>query len=128
MVTDEVFFEYLERLSISAQRTEANNSDGEEEQGAAGGDPRGRANTTADMSELRISDEEKQFGWAHKASLVDHLVRFQGYPDPESACAQVDAMAIIETRSVTSCTICLNEEVAAGDGVVLKDCLHIFCK
>jgi len=46
----------------------------------------------------------------------------------EEALSHVDAEPILENAKPISCSICLESEIPPGQGVILKDCYHQFCK
>lgn len=116
MVSEDVYSQYLERvISLRNSGSDINY----EAKGAAAG-PNQPGN-------LQLSKEEMEYGWAHKLLFIDELVHRQGLSPKQAEC-HVEKLAVLETKATISCVICMDDEVAAGDGAVLKECFHMFCK
>lgn len=112
MVSEEVFGHYLERIATS---------------GNSGSDVTSKVAGPNKPGKLQLSKEEKEYGWAHKLLFINELVHRQGL-SPKKAESHVEKLAILETKATISCSICMDDEIAAGDGAVLKECFHMFCK
>ncbi|CAL8103410.1 unnamed protein product [Orchesella dallaii] len=66
------------------------------------------------------------YGWSHVASLFKQLMA-EGMSYHE-ATDYVDSMPILENVRPISCAICMEDEIQVGQGVILKECFHHFCK
>lgn len=75
---------------------------------------------------VNLTPEERNSGWSHKVSQIDRLVR--NGMSSEAALQHIDNLPILENASLLACSTCLEPEIGIGDGVILKDCLHVFCK
>lgn len=86
-----------------------------------------RTSGSVKFAELNLSMEEKESGWAHKASFIDEQVR-RWKMSQEEAFEYLENITLLENRAIISCPICLDDDVPPAAGIVLKDCLHMFCK
>lgn len=81
---------------------------------------------TEKMPPIAIEDADKMFGWAHKLATVQELIT--GGESEAQALEAVEALPFLTTKFPIECSICLDSEVKATDGVVLKQCFHMFCR
>ncbi|CAL8104331.1 unnamed protein product [Orchesella dallaii] len=89
-----------------------------------------RAVVLPHASELGGGKEERVVGWHHVESLeslIIELTKSWGMSRQE-ALDYVDSLPILENWKHISCTICLEQNIPVGKGVILKGCFHQFCK
>lgn len=125
MASKEILAEYTDRIS-SFVRLRPSLHSGEET--GKDSSPSIAESTTKAPSPPQNLKLNMNSGRVHKATIIDHLIKFGNLEDASAAGNYVDQQPILETIAVTSCAICGKRDIAAGDGVILKECLHIFCK
>lgn len=119
MVPEEVFANYLERI---CNRIHEDDDDDDDDIHSDITDDEDR-----DQSRLGLTEEDKQYGWAHKLMTLDEIVKSKGCTRKKAE-EDLEKLLIWETQAVISCSICMDDEVAPGQGVVIKECFHMFCK
>ncbi|ODM93700.1 RanBP-type and C3HC4-type zinc finger-containing protein 1 [Orchesella cincta] len=125
MVPDDVYEDYICRLSnenIWEQDDEDNSL-----MGAASLEYQRSRCENIITEDLNLTQEDKESGWFHVSSMIEELVQFDvmTYAD---AVAYVDSLPLIENRKPIACPICLETDIPAGEGIILKDCFHLYCK
>lgn len=78
------------------------------------------------FDESNLTEDEMLIGINHKMSFISGLVKFNGF-SYEEAEDYWNSMNYMENQAEIECQICM-EKVDKGDGLVLKDCFHYFCK
>ncbi|CAL8103365.1 unnamed protein product [Orchesella dallaii] len=125
MVPDDVYAEYLSRISNDV--LEEQEDDEHSHLGAASIEYQQARKGEITMDDLNLAAEGGESGWFHAASLVEELMQFDGMTSSE-ALKHVDSLPIIENRKPISCPICFEKDIPVGEGIILKDCFHQFCK
>lgn len=121
MVSTKTFRAYVQRIA-SGDGDEVDHEDDQET-------PTSRRVAKFTPDDLEgLPDEDKKSGWGHKATIIYELVQTRNFCQEDAEDYAEAKMPLLETRATVTCPICMDDEIPAGEGVVLKECLHIFCK
>ncbi|CAL8103377.1 unnamed protein product [Orchesella dallaii] len=131
MVPPDVYAEYLKRVNGTSSRKRgavdaSNATDLFQRRGSNLGSIDGETKKSK-LDNSNFVNEDTNSGWSQVSSVITNLVDTWGMTYPE-AMQQVDSEPIIENKNPFPCSICLDDEIPIGQGVILKECYHQFCK